>query len=163
MPIVSHSVVNSDVVDDFDRALDSIELHMKSDIAPKEVEHQELKVTSEELRQIVTVAVTDAIAAYERLRSSKAEAVRDSAPPAVPQPAELARLQEEMGLLEEIEFEETGPKPELAALSADMGIDGFAFDAPRRPDQYPHAPTDQTVAAALADWGEALKRLSSGP
>ena len=133
-------------------------------------------VTPEELRQIVTAAVTHAIAAYEKVRASKAAPVRnppiprftpnvtrDSAPPSVPPSARLARLQEEMGLLEEIEFEETGPKPELADLSADMGIDGFAFDAPRRPDLYPHAPSDQTVAAALADWDEALKRLSSGP
>ena len=177
MPILSPSAVSGpDVNGDFDRALDSIESYMKSDIAAKERERHQLVVTPEELHQIVAAAVTDAIAAYEKVRALKAEAVRtppvlrlmpnvirDSAPPAVLRSAQLDRLQDEMGL-DEIVFEETAPAPEPVDLSAEMGVDGFAFDdAPRRPAQYPLAPVDQTVVAAMAEWDEALKRLSSEP
>jgi hypothetical protein len=177
MPIVSPSAVSSlDPNGDFDRALDSIESYMKSEVAAKERERHQLVVTPEELHQIVAAAVTDAIAAYEKVRALKAEAVRnppvlrlmpnvmrDSAPPAVLRPAQLDRLQDEMGL-GEIEFEDAAPAPEPADLTAEMGIDGFAFeDAPGRPAQYPLPPNDQTVVAAMAEWDEALKRLSSEP
>jgi hypothetical protein len=175
MPIVSPSAVSApDVNDDFDRALDSIESYMKADVAAKERERDQLVVTPEELRQIVAAAVTDAIAAYEKLRALKSEAVRnppvlrlmpnvmrDSAPPAVLRPEQLDRLQDEMGL-DDIVFEEAAPAPEPVDLSAEMGVDGFEFDdAPRRPAQYPLAPNDPTVVSAMAEWDEALKRLSS--
>jgi hypothetical protein len=175
MPIVSPAAVSGpDVNDDFDRALDSIESYMKSEIAVTERERDQLVVTPEELQQIVAAAVTDAIAAYEKLRALKSDAVRnppvlrlmpnvirDSAPPAVLRPAQLDRLQDEMGL-DEIVFEEAAPAPEPVDLSAEMGVDGFEFDdAPRRPAHCPIAPNDQKVVAAMAEWDEALKRLSS--
>jgi hypothetical protein len=161
------------VVDDFDRALDSVEAYMTSEIAAKEFEGRELVVTQEELRRIVAAAVADAIAAYDKARAVKAEPdwdppvlrlmpnVTPCAPPDVPAPALLTRLQDEMGL-DDIVFETARPAPEPADLSDEMGVDGFAFDdAPRRPAQYPLAPIDGAVAAALAEWDEALKQLSS--
>jgi hypothetical protein len=176
VPKVSFSVANrSDAVDDFDRALDSVEATMNPDLAAKESEGRELVVTPEELRRIVAAAVADAIAAYGKVRASKAEPesnprvlrlvpnVTQSALPNVPPPTPLARLQDEMGL-DELVFEAASPAPEPADLSEDIGVDGFAFDdAPRRPAEYPLAPIDQTVAAALREWDEALKQLSSEP
>jgi hypothetical protein len=177
VPKVSFSVVNRpDAVDDLDRALDSVEASMNPDLAAKESECRELVVTPEELRRIVAAAVADAIAAYGKVHALKAEPesnprvlrlvsnVTHSAPPSVPPPTPLARLQDEMGL-DELVFEAARPAPEEPAdLSEDIGVDGFAFDdAPRRPAEYPLAPIDQTVAAALLEWDEALKQLSSEP
>jgi hypothetical protein len=176
VPIVPFSVVNRlDAVDDFDRALDSVEASMNPDIAAKEFECREFVLTREELRQIVAAAVTDAIAVYEKVRAVKAEPewnppvlrlmpnVPHSAPSNVPPPTALTQLQDEMGL-DEIAFEAATPAPEPADLPADIGVDGFAFDdAPRRPAQYPLAPIDRTVDAAMREWDEALKQLSSEP
>ena len=130
--------------DEFDRALDHIESRMKDTAAAPEAEPRELVMTPEELRQIVSTAVTEAIAAYELARAAKAGHVRPAAPALRLMPG-MAKLQNEMGL-NDIDFEETAPAP-VAVADLATEAKGFVYQDP--------------TEAALTAWDEALKRLSS--
>ena len=104
--------------------------------------HQ-LVITPEELKKIVTGAVTDAIARYELARGRNAELARGSqSPRLVPN---MTRLQDELGL-GEIEFDAVDPAP-VAVVDLSQEAKQFVYQDP----------TD----AALSAWDDALKRLSS--
>ena len=137
--------------DEFDRALDQLESRMKTagvDAMPPE--RREMVLTPEELREIVSNAVTHAIAAYEHARNAKANPFHHAAPVdhAATVPLRLmptmARLQDEMGL-DDIEFEETVPAP-VAVADLSSEAKGFVYQDP--------------TEAALSAWDDALKRLA---
>jgi hypothetical protein len=138
--------------DELDRALDHIESRMKSEVAPVVAPQptRELVMTPEELRQIVSTAVTEAILAYERARTAKIEPARHTAASStalrlMPNRA-MARLQDEMGL-DDIDFEEIAPAP-VAVVELSDEAKEFVYQDP--------------TEAALSAWDAALKKLSEG-
>jgi phage-related minor tail protein len=132
--------------DKFDRALDHIESRMKTAVAQIAADPHQLLITPEELKQIVTAAVNDAIARFELARNAKTEPARHAthATPLRLMP-NMARLQDEMGL-DDIEFDAVEQAP---VTVVDLSNEAKAFVY--------QDPTD----AALSEWDDALKRLSS--
>ena len=131
--------------DELDRALDHIESRMTSSaaVAPA-LDQRELVMTPEELRQIVSTAVTEAIAAYERARAAKAGQARPATPALRLMPG-MAKLQDEMGL-GDLEFDNADAAP-VAVAELSNEAKEFVYQDP--------------TEAALTAWDDALKRLSS--
>lgn len=120
-------------------AFDAIDASMTSTGLSGMARPNEIAITPEALARIVSDAVTQAIAAYERERNLATVPGRDATigggqrTRVAPPPQRLAReqLQRDMGL-DDIGVEPAPPAESVdyAALTAEMGVDDFAFEAP---------------------------------
>lgn len=129
----------ADALGQLDAAFDAIDASMTSNVFGGPARPHEIAITPEALARIVNDAVTRAIAAYEQERALAPAPGRDSTiggghrpRVAPPTPGRLAReqLQRDMGL-DDIGFEPAPPAAPVAyaALTAEMGVDEFDFDA----------------------------------
>lgn len=127
-----------DVLGQLVTAFDAIDASMTSQVFGGTANSNEIAITPEALARIVNDAVTQAIAAYEKERNLATVPGREATigggqhtRVAPPTPGRLAReqLQRDMGL-DDIGFEPAPPAEtvDYAALTAEMGVDEFAFE-----------------------------------
>jgi len=145
-------------------ALDSIDSSMATRQPSKGPSGRSMSLTSDELARIVSGAVSDAVAAYERTRGPAVDGAQTltrggvvihaarAFGPRAPSAVELALLRDDMGL-NEITFDETAPSlpaPVAAVgLAAEMGVDGFSFD-----DVMPAPPPAPTIEVPVVSTEE---------